>query len=118
MGGQRGYTRLVIEIDLSKPWHGKLQGYRKYGCRCDACKKAAADYQAAYRAARPGLEVGYRRAREERERQEWLDSAPEREFAAAKRLNTSVAQSREDRILVKNRRNRLGALDLEEIAPE
>lgn len=24
--------------------HGTLHGYHKYGCRCDACKKARADY--------------------------------------------------------------------------
>lgn len=29
--------------------HGKLQGYKKYGCRCDECRKAFLDYHRDYR---------------------------------------------------------------------
>ena len=36
--------------DLSKAPHGTTQGYRRWGCRCDACCAASTEYQRGYRA--------------------------------------------------------------------
>jgi len=33
----------------SPPQHGTTTGYRRYGCRCDACRKAVVDCQRAWR---------------------------------------------------------------------
>jgi len=35
--------------------HGTTTGYRKYGCRCDACRKAVVDVQRAWRQSRSAL---------------------------------------------------------------
>lgn len=47
---------------MGESWHGTLSGYRSRKCRCDDCRRAAREYQRAYRAARPGQNAAYQRS--------------------------------------------------------
>ncbi len=46
------------------PRHGKVTGYTRHGCHCDACLAANAAYHRAYRAARKAAKLA---AADERE---------------------------------------------------
>ena len=39
------------------PRHGKVTGYSRYGCKCEACREANAAYHRAYRAARKAVKA-------------------------------------------------------------
>jgi hypothetical protein len=47
--------RWVAAEDPGRITHGTATGYRNYGCKCDACRKAATEYQRAYRRLRKRL---------------------------------------------------------------